>query len=256
MKRWRKGSRMMFWIRSRSTERAVFVAGSRYCPEPGPDWTLRSSGGCGAPASLGCVGSHSTKRSPISDCGRIVQKASLRKSWYALLSMFRTTAAFLSSVRSIDRDAADDDAADAHVHPGDHERGVVEDRADLVAAAVAARAGREDDERDAREQDRGDGDQPLHGPGGTIAGSQSRLSTGVAPRRAAVGRRLRCAARAARDGGRVRRHAGHALGGRHRGQQVRALVVAEGVEERRRCARSARWRRSWRCSGRSRGTSR
>ena len=40
-----------------------------------------SSGGFGELAGLGCVGSHSMKRSPISDCGRIVQKASLRKSW-------------------------------------------------------------------------------------------------------------------------------------------------------------------------------
>ena len=72
---------MMFWIRSRSTDRAVFVAGSRYWPLPGPDGTSESSAGLAALAGLGCVGSHSMKRSPMSDCGRIVQNPSLRKSW-------------------------------------------------------------------------------------------------------------------------------------------------------------------------------
>ncbi len=60
VKRWRNGSRMMLLIRSRSTERAVFVEGSRYSPDPGPSWIWDSSGAFGLPAICGCVGSHST----------------------------------------------------------------------------------------------------------------------------------------------------------------------------------------------------
>ena len=46
------------------------------------------------------MGEHSTKFSPISDWGRIVQCASVRKSWKPPLVMFRTIAAFLSLVTS------------------------------------------------------------------------------------------------------------------------------------------------------------
>ncbi len=59
----------------------VFSTGSRYWPSPGPSSIFSSFGSCGAVACLAWVGSHSTKRSPISDCGRTVHSASRRKSW-------------------------------------------------------------------------------------------------------------------------------------------------------------------------------
>ena len=139
---------------------------------------------------------------------------------------------------------------------GDHERGVVEDRADLVAPVLVARARREHDEGDAREQDGGDGEHALHGPGGTTEVSQSRVPLtsrhGALPSDGACeappGQRATAVGLADTPGTRW-------AGGTDVSRFV-GLVVGEGVEVRAGCGRSGRWRRSWRRSGRSRGTSR
>ena len=80
-RRSRSGSRMMLPIRSRSTALPLFSTGSRYWPSPSPSSICSSFGASSAPAARTWVGSHSTNRSPISDCGRTMQLASLRKSW-------------------------------------------------------------------------------------------------------------------------------------------------------------------------------
>ena len=67
---------------------------------PAPSWPsgITGSGGGGLlPGARGWVGLHSTNFSPSSDCGRIRQVASWRKSWKAGSSMFRTTAALPGS---------------------------------------------------------------------------------------------------------------------------------------------------------------
>ena len=58
----------------------VFSTGSRRWPLPGPSSISASSRGGSASTARCCVGSHSTNFSPISDCGRTVHYASLRKS--------------------------------------------------------------------------------------------------------------------------------------------------------------------------------
>ena len=72
-------------------------------------------------------------------------------------------------------DLADLRARDHHVLAGDRERGVVEDRADLVVAAVVAARAHADDERD---QHAHDGERAIrtaastrlpHGPTGLLA---------------------------------------------------------------------------------------
>jgi hypothetical protein len=81
--------------------RSVLVTGSRCWPAPGwPFGTVRRGGGAGVPAARGWVGVHSTNFSPISDCGRMRQLASRRKSAKPGLSMIITTAALLSGVTS------------------------------------------------------------------------------------------------------------------------------------------------------------
>ena len=73
-------------------------SGSRYWPAPG--WSsgiFASWGGAGLPGARGSVGVHSTNFSPISDCGRIRQEASVRKSWKAGSSIRITTIALPGS---------------------------------------------------------------------------------------------------------------------------------------------------------------
>ena len=77
----RSGSRIVLPIRSMSTVCIVFSTGSRYWPSPGPSSISLSRGGGSLFAVRGCVGLHSTKRSPIRFCGRTMQLASRRKSW-------------------------------------------------------------------------------------------------------------------------------------------------------------------------------
>ena len=73
-------------------------SGSRYSPSPVSPSAIGSSGGGGSvPAARGWVGSHSTNFSPISDCGRIKQLASSRKSWNAGSSIRSTTTALPGS---------------------------------------------------------------------------------------------------------------------------------------------------------------
>ena len=57
---------------------------------PGPDSICFSGGGTGDPGARGSVGRQSTNFSPISDCGRIRQLASSRKSWKEGSLMFIT----------------------------------------------------------------------------------------------------------------------------------------------------------------------
>ncbi len=72
----------MLLIRSGSTLVLLFSSGSRCWPAPGwPAGIFFSSGAGGEPGARGSVGRQSTYFSPISDCGRIRQLASLRKSW-------------------------------------------------------------------------------------------------------------------------------------------------------------------------------
>ena len=92
----RYGRRRMSLTRSRSTGELVFFTPSRYWPSPGPS-SMRSSGG-----DFDVPGLHSTNFSPISDCGRTVQLASLRNGANRMSSIFRTTAALLSGVTSIE----------------------------------------------------------------------------------------------------------------------------------------------------------
>ena len=71
----------------------LFSNGSRYWPSPGPLWIFWSGGGSGVPGARGWVGWQSMYFSPISDCGRIVQLASVRKGVKPWLSIFMTTTA-------------------------------------------------------------------------------------------------------------------------------------------------------------------
>ena len=80
----------MSLIRSGSTLVPLLPSGSRYSPLPGPDSIFFSGGGAGEPGARGSVGRQSTNFSPISDCGRIRQLASLRKSWKPGSSMSMT----------------------------------------------------------------------------------------------------------------------------------------------------------------------
>ena len=81
----------MSLIRSGSTLVLLFSSGSRYWPAPGwPEGICFSGGGGGEPGARGRVGRQSTNFSPISDCGRIRQLASLRKSWKPGSVMFMT----------------------------------------------------------------------------------------------------------------------------------------------------------------------
>ena len=135
------------------------------------------------PAARGWVGSHSTNFSPISDCGRIRQEASSRKSWKPGSSIRSTThrlaglgAAVLVRglvvAGDVDLgDRADLGAGDPHLLAGDQEGGVVEDRADLVGALVAAGAGADDQDRHrGGERDRGSPATRLMVPAGTSVG--------------------------------------------------------------------------------------
>ena len=72
----------------------LFSSGSRYWPDPG--WSSPicwSGGGGGVPGARGCVGVQSTYFSPIRDCGRIRQLASVRKSLKPESVIFMTTTA-------------------------------------------------------------------------------------------------------------------------------------------------------------------
>ena len=81
-RRSRTGWRMMLLSRSMSTALPLFSTGSRYSPSPSsPSSICSSSGGASSPGERASVRVHSTKRSPISDCGRTMQLASSRKSW-------------------------------------------------------------------------------------------------------------------------------------------------------------------------------
>jgi hypothetical protein len=72
----------MLLTRSGSTLVLLFSSGSRRWPAPGsPSGIFSSSGGGLEPGARGRVGRQSTNFSPISDCGRIRQLASRRKSW-------------------------------------------------------------------------------------------------------------------------------------------------------------------------------
>jgi hypothetical protein len=71
----------MLLIRSGSTLVPLLPSGSRYWPSPAsPSGISFSGGGASAPGARGRVGRQSTNFSPISDCGRIWQLASARKS--------------------------------------------------------------------------------------------------------------------------------------------------------------------------------
>ncbi len=81
----------MSLIRSGSTLVPLLPSGSRYSPSPGSPSGICFSGGGGLlPGARGRVGRQSTNFSPISDCGRIRQVASWRKSWKPGSVMFMT----------------------------------------------------------------------------------------------------------------------------------------------------------------------
>ena len=113
---------------------------------PGPR-RPRRPGSPRAPGWSELPGSHSTNFSPISDCGRIVQRGVLRgRARSPSSSIRRTTTAFLSSVTSSDSIAPTLRPGDLDVLALDRAGDVVEDRADLVAGAVVV--GRADAEHE------------------------------------------------------------------------------------------------------------
>ena len=224
---------MMLLIRSRSTDRAVFVAGSRYWPSPGPDWTCGSSGGFGALARLGL------RRLALDEL-LADQRLRADRAEGVLAEVVVVGVVDLQDdrgllvVREVDRlDPADDDAADLHVLARDHERGVVEDRAHAVAAAVA---------RSSPSRTR-----PGRRPRRSTAAMASRRFMGRGARSRGRSRGCRCTSRhgALPSAGACEAPPGQratAVGlvgtpgtrwaGGHGGQEVRGLVVAEGVEDR------------------------
>ena len=148
----------------------------------------RSGGGTASPAARACVGSHSTKRSPISDCGRTRHAASARKSWKAGSSM-RSTSGGARVGRHLDvLHHADADAGHLDVLARDHEAGVVEDRPHAVGLLAAAQDDDDRRERGGREEHGHDRQRARHGPGGTWVGSQSRAPATSRHGRRAVGR--------------------------------------------------------------------
>ncbi len=161
---------MMLLIRSMSTGVEVCESGSRYWPLPAPLLICWSGGGSWAPLGRGWVGAHSTNFSPISDCGRIVQVASERKSWKPGSVDAEDHGGLLVLGDVEVGDLADLHAGDLHVLAGDHRDGVVEDRAHLVGAA-GARAGAQHGDRHRGAEHDGHGEDALHGPGGTRLGS-------------------------------------------------------------------------------------
>ena len=176
----------------------------------------RGSGDFGALVGLGCVGSHSMKRSPMSDCGRIVQKRVLAEVVVVRVVDLQDDRGLLVVGQVDRRDAADDDAADADVHARDHERGVVEDRADAgsrplsllepvakttsatLATSTAAMASRRFMGRGARSRDRSRGCRSRHATArcrprapGTRRPGSARRPSGWRRRRAPAGRAAR-----------------------------------------------------------------
>ena len=72
----------MSLTRSGSTLVWLLPSGSRYWPAPGSPSGICFNDGAGfCPGARGTVGVQLTYFSPISDCGRISQLASSRKSW-------------------------------------------------------------------------------------------------------------------------------------------------------------------------------
>ena len=166
----------------------------------------------------GWVGSHSTNFSPSSDCGRIRQEASSRKSWNAGSSIRITTTALpgLAGCRPRGADlvgAGDVDLGDladlGARRPGPPRRGPGSRRCRRSRGPRRCRRRRRRRCRD--EQRRGGGEREramaairLMGPGGTSSGSQSPVEVAVVEERVVGGRgpagvRLRRAARAARE---------------------------------------------------------
>ena len=147
---------MMLLTRSRSTDLAFCSSGRRCWPAPRLAFgDLLEHGGGSEPGARGEVGSHSTNFSPSSDCGRIRQLASSRKSWKPGSSIRSTTTALpgssepsawtrLAGPGDVDLvDGADAGAGDADLLAGDQEAAGVEDRPHLVGALLAAGRGRE-----------------------------------------------------------------------------------------------------------------
>ena len=93
------------------------------------------------PTARFCVGEHSTNFSPISDCGRTWQLGVAAEVLVRRVVDGEHDRG-LEVGRDVERvDLADLHAGDLDVLAGDHEAGVVEDRAHLVAAAVAGAGG-------------------------------------------------------------------------------------------------------------------
>ncbi len=159
----------MLLTRSRSTALPFDSSGSRCWPAPGSPSSIVGSGGGGSePGARGWVAWQSTKRSPSSDCGRMMQEASSRKSWKAGSVIFRTTIALpgsacgsgsratISSSRliSVDSMHADVGAGDADLLAGDEEAAVVEGGADQVGVAGVALGAAAEDEAARRRRGR------------------------------------------------------------------------------------------------------
>ena len=168
-----------------------------------------SSGGRAAgvvPGARGWVGVQSTYFSPISDCGRIRQLASWRKSLKPESSISMTTTALpghrvraaleagdLVVARDVDRlDRPDGGAGDPDLLAGDDEGAVVEVAPDQVGAAGAVGADRRQGDQQRGEQHAGDyeGDPP-HGPGTVAVGHRMQGAPAGRCRWEARGRRRR-----------------------------------------------------------------
>ena len=129
-----------------------------------------------------------------------MQLASRAEVLVAGSSMSSTTAA-LKSLRDVERvDLADLDAGDLDVLARDHEAGVVEDRAHVVAVLARRRRRRATHARRRRATSRSDdgGDALIMGRAAPGSGRSRRSPAVVAVRRRAVRRRLAGGARAAR----------------------------------------------------------
>ena len=214
----------MLPIRSRSTALPLFSTGSRYWPSPSPSSICSSFGGASSPAAR--------------TCGRLALDEALADQRLRAHDAARVAAEVLVAgvgdvehhggllvLRQVDRvDRADADAGDLDVLAGDHEAGVVEDRADLVVLAFLAAPEDEDHHGGGRGDQQDDGGDAGHGPGSTRLGSQSRPPPSVNGADPSAGRCDGGARAAADDAG---LDAVHPVGGGHGREQAAGRVVGE-----------------------------
>ncbi len=152
-RRWRKGSRSVFWTRSVCTVCSTWLAGTS-----GSGSSVSSSSVIGGPA-----GSQEMKYSAISDCGSEEQRVSSPRVPSSPVSS-TVTIARLAALMSRSVTSPGVDAGDPHVGPGHEAEGVV--HLDLVGVRVVGAGGRREPGDRGGDQ-REDECDPPHGPGST-----------------------------------------------------------------------------------------